>query len=147
MFLRERWDEVYGRRTCCQECDQCTYIFMIALLPPNAPNANPPPKNLPTVVISGVTPNKACRPPGLSRDVWTSSKMRTAPTRVASSRRPFKNDGSPGIRRQISMTVTHAATCTQHWLYKDNADLLLYRPKQRLHALKIVIRRDHKVLS
>lgn len=26
---------------------------MMACLPPNAPNANPPPKNLPTVVRSG----------------------------------------------------------------------------------------------
>ena len=66
--------------------------------PPKAPKDSPPPKYLPSVVRSGLSPSSACRPPKDRRDVITSSRISSAPVSSASARSPSRKAGSPGMQ-------------------------------------------------
>ena len=66
-------------------------ISMTSARPAMAPTGMPPPRILPRVVRSGVTPTYSWAPPKASRNpVMTSSKMSTAPRLVVSSRRKLR---------------------------------------------------------
>ena len=81
-----------------------------------APSGSPPPSAFARVITSGVTPNRcaANHAPVRPKPVWTSSKMRSAPIRVASSRSPCRKDAGgatyPPSPSTGSMRI--AATCS-----------------------------------
>ncbi len=71
---------------------------MSSARPPNTPIDIPPPKYLPSVVRSGTRPSSAWRPPIDRREVITSSSTSSAPHSSASTRRPCRNSGVPGMQ-------------------------------------------------
>ncbi|KAF4510625.1 hypothetical protein G6O67_002501 [Ophiocordyceps sinensis] len=52
---------------------------MMSARPPKAPKATPPPSHLPSVLRSGLRPSTLASPPAESRDVATSSRMKSTP--------------------------------------------------------------------
>ena len=84
----------------CDRAPPCagSNAAMIERRPPNAPNVIPPPRYLPSVVMSGTTPKRAWAPPGCKRDVITSSKISTLPCCVHSLRSASRKPGSAGMQ-------------------------------------------------
>ena len=72
---------------------------MTSRRPAKALRTVPPPRHLPSVVRSGVTPRYACAHPGpVRKPERISSKMRTTPYRAVSSR---TRSGKPGSGRIV----------------------------------------------
>ena len=104
---------------------------MISARPPNAPTGRPPPMILPSVVRSGRMPSRSCAPPGATRKpVMTSSKIRSAPWRFVSSRRPARK---PGLGSTSPMLPAYGSTMTPRSQPGSAA-------KRGAHRVEIVVR-------
>ena len=86
---------------------------MMSRRPPTAPIGRPPPMTFPKQVRSGRTSNFACAPPLPKRKpVITSSKMRSAPTRSHSCRRPSRNPGAGATTPMFAATGSTMTAAT-----------------------------------
>lgn len=83
---------------------------MTSSRPPKAPNDIPPPRYLPSVVMSGTTPYRCWAPPVDSRDVMTSSRIMTTPDSLHRRRSSASHAGA--ATRQPPDPCT-ASTITQ----------------------------------
>mmetsp|Transcript_3612 Transcript_3612/g.8103 ORF Transcript_3612/g.8103 Transcript_3612/m.8103 type:complete len:244 (-) Transcript_3612:565-1296(-) len=78
---------------------------MISFLPAYAPTGRPPPMTLPKVERSGSMPKCFCAPPyEMRKPVITSSKTRSAPSLVVSSRRPSRKAWSGTMKPELPTT-------------------------------------------
>ena len=101
-----------------------------------ADRADRPPMILPKVVRSGRMPSRSWAPPGATRKpVMTSSKIRIAPWRAVSSRKPARK---PGAGNTSPMLPTYGSTMTA-------AISSGYAREGRLDAVEVVVVDDDRV--
>jgi hypothetical protein len=109
---------------------------MMSRRPPKAPTGMPPPITLPSVVRSGVMPNRPCAPTGPTRKpVITSSKISTAPCCVHSVRIALEE----GARRHDEVHVA------DHRLDDDAGDAVAMAAEARFELLRRVVVEHQRV--